>query len=161
MTKILFIDFDGPLIPAKIKFFEHKKTDKIEHWSIFDPFAVSFLNLIFEEEPELYAVLHTSWRKFYDGEFLINHMKNQGCNFRFHSDLIAPYKFSSDRWHEISFWLSDHPEISKKDYAIIDDETPTERFKEQTVKIDYENGFNYDDCTRLLKILNINLPDYL
>lgn len=158
--KILFIDFDGPLVPAKIMFLEHKKEEKIEHWSMFDPFAVNFLNAVFEADEELHGVLHTSWRRFYDDKFLLNHMKLHGCNFRFHTDLIAPFKFSSSRWHDIEFWLSEHPEINLENCAIIDDEKPTDRFESRTVQIDYNNGFMYEDCKKLLDLLRIDLPEY-
>jgi hypothetical protein len=160
MTKILFIDFDGPLVPAKMKYIEHTKLDKFEHWSMFDPFAVSFLNAVFAADEDLYGVLHTSWRRFYDDETLLNHMTSHGCKFRFHETLIAPFKYSSSRWNDIGFWLSDHPEIALDNIAIIDDEYPTPDLEPRTVQINYDNGFQEKDCAKLLDLLRIDLPEY-
>lgn len=145
--RILFIDIDGPLLPEKAKYFDYQKKTEVEHWTEFDPFSVRFYNSLFEKYSDLYGVIHSSWRKFYPDDFLINHFKSQGCEFRFHTDMIAPFKFGSNRWEEINFWLYDHPEI--KDYMILDDEVPPEYLKKRTVLVDYKNGLSLNNCRKL------------
>lgn len=152
--RILFIDIDGPLIPGKASYFDDDKNSDIIHWSEFDPFSVRFYNMLFEKYNDLYGVIHSSWRKFYNDDFLLNHFSQQGCKFRFHDDLTAPFKFSSNRWEEISMWLSDHPEID--DYMILDDEYPPESYKERTIVINFDDGLSRENCQDLIKWLEKN-----
>lgn len=166
MEKIVFLDIDGPLIPNKCKHIDHLRSEfskDTNHYCVFDPFAVTFFNELFRYNDNLHAVLHTSWRKYYSEnncQWIIDHFKDQGCNFRWHKDKHTPIIKSATRWEEITMWLVDHPDITINDYAIVEDEYPPLSFKTRTIRVDEENGMTTKNCKRIKELLYLSLPKY-
>lgn len=170
--KIVFLDFDGPLIPGKCGFINNKYKNNIEmkndgkynelldgnfHYFAFDQFVVDYLNSLCYKHDDIHFVLHTSWRKFYPDDFIFDLMKYQGLNLRFHEDYLAPFKFSSNRWNEISFWMDDHKDISKENIVILDDENCRKGYEyaDRLVLVDYDNGLSYNNVKKINQLLNI------
>lgn len=166
MKKIVFLDIDGPFIPDKCKFIDHKRTifsKDINHWCTFDPFAVTFFNELFENNQNLFAVIHTSWRKYYpenNCQWIINHFQDQGCKFQWHTTPHTPIIKSATRWEEISSWLNNHKDITNNDYLIIEDERPPTNFKTRTIRVDETNGLSMKNCQRIKELLQLKLPKY-
>ena len=166
MEKIVFLDIDGPFVPYKCRYIDHIRTDfskDINHWCIFDPFAVNFFNELFNYNANLFAVLHTSWRKYYpenNCQWIIDHFKDQGCNFQWHKDSHTPIIKSVTRWEEIATWLKDHQSVTNQDYVIVEDERPPPHFKTRTVRINEDHGLSSKDCKRIKELLHLHLPKY-
>lgn len=154
--KILFIDIDGPLIPDKMR--RLNKTDNefykdVWHLHTHDPFSTLVLNNLFDGYDNLFGVLHSTWRYNYNIEWLKKHFIFQGLNIRWHDDIITSPDIEN-RWLSIENWLSNHSDISRGDFTIIDDEKPPPHFKSRTVRIDEQNGFSEPNVDRLFHLIN-------
>lgn len=166
MQKIVFLDIDGPFIPDKCRYIDHIRTDfskDTNHWCTFDPFAVKFFNELFLHNANLYAVMHTSWRKYYpenNCQWIIDHFKDQGCKFQWHKDRHTPIIKSATRWEEIATWLKDHPSVTNQDYVIVEDEKAPTTFKTRTARINEDHGLSTKDCKRIKELLHLHLPKY-
>lgn len=160
--KILFIDIDGVLVPDKCKYLNHlrpKSMKDLDHWCYFDPFAVSFLNAVFENDHTLHGVIHSTWKKFYSADELQKMFEVSGCKFRWHNDMIThtvSTKFDS-RWDDIENWLLQHVEVKRQNFAIIDDAKPSANLKNRSVRTNEQTGISDKNCERLLNLLQIKL----
>lgn len=149
MSKIVFLDFDGPMIPMRAAYLPGQTAIS----TIFDPCAVSLLNeLIVKSTAKV--VISSSWgRDGYDvcAELL---EKNGISRTVLHEDWVTPRKFSSQRIHEIKWWLDDHPEVTH--YVAIDDEDLPIAWVPNAVLCDSYEGFsfrNYLECKIFLGIM--------
>ena len=155
--KFIFLDIDGVFIPDKCKYLEfgrHAMYDNSDHWVSYDPFAVKFLNRLFDQNDDLYAVTQSTWRQNYPVEWLLKHFVVQGCNFRWHDDTYT--NPGLERWLSIRNWLHEHPEISRDQIAILDDEKPPYDLQTRTVRVDEVNGLSLKNCQRLVSLLNLD-----
>lgn len=145
---IIFLDFDGPMIPSRAYFMPQQTRPIV---SVFDPAAVGLINRL-AEKAEAKIVIHSSWRKtvLIDdtlvGGSIKSHIIAQGIKEEYlHEDLCCPFKFTSNRWHDISFWLEDRPEVTN--YVIIEDEPIPygleELFKDKHISIDFDEGLTF------------------
>ena len=154
--KILFIDIDGPLIPDKMLYKQKTFMSGYEvlpkHQYIHDPYSTDLLNHLFDIREDLFGVLHSTWRLYYNEEWLKRHFELQGLNVRWHTDSITDPQIS-DRWLSIKNWLSHHTEITNNDYAILDDEKAPKEMKTRSVKVDYVNGISYANVHRLKQLI--------
>ena len=132
---IIFLDFDGPLLPARFHFIppnneilmedytgeyqdSHEKKLKIK----FDPVAIHALNR-WTEVSDAKIVLSTHWSKYATKEQLIEYLKNNGFLYtdRIHEHWTTTKHKLWNRGDEISYWLSSHRgEI--KNYLIFEDD---------------------------------------
>lgn len=159
--KILFLDIDDVILSNRCKYLEHTRTQWHnetfpDHWVTFDPFVVQFLNHLFNCNDDLYAVLHSTWRKFYDEQTIAKHFISQGCEFRWHNDMFTP---PIERWDSIRSWVHDH-NLSANDYAILEDEKPPYSMKTRTIRVDEFNGFSHKNCERLIALLHLSKIDF-
>lgn len=72
----------------------------------------------------------------------------------FHKDWKTGWKFSSQRYHEIDWWLQDHKKTTR--YAILDDHAcipPDWKLHEHFVRTDAEVGLTNANINRALDIL--------
>jgi hypothetical protein len=116
MTKILFLDIDGPMIPGRA----YKLPNQTKPFVMtFDPVAVSIINNVCQQEG-YQIILHSSWVRIYGGQETYDHCITQG---------LKPESFHEDKWtgenenwryNRVAHWLADHPEVT--DYIILDDE---------------------------------------
>lgn len=147
MTKVCFVDVDGPLIPTRAYFLPNQTTVV----SIFDPCAVSLLLKIVEQS-SAQLVVSSTWRsKGYD-RCMELFEKNGISRNLFHTDWSTPRKMTSSRTQEICWWLAAHPEITH--YVAIDDEHLDYDLLPNTVQCDEYEGFswrNYMECCVFLE----------
>lgn len=142
MSRILFLDFDGVMIPTRAYWLEGQTRPVTK----FDPCAVSLLNKVCEEN-DLKIVLVTSWRRTVLGQIpedLKKHCINNGIKEEFiHEDYQCPWKFTSSKYNDVNFWLENHPEV--KDYIIVDDDLDDEYgHKGKIIVPVFDEGLNYD-----------------
>lgn len=115
MTKIVFLDFDGPMIPVKAYYLPNQT--KIA--TLFDPCAVGML-LRLLELTDAKIVISSTHRQH--GKAHVNKLFTQAgiplsyLHRDWHTMLDSPYT----RSEEIQMWLNDHPSIDP--YIAIDDE---------------------------------------
>lgn len=133
---ILFLDFDGPLFPNRIiKFFSknvssnpdviafaqnHVNTIYIDQmdYIFMDPVAVEMLNRL-NDIHSFQTVISSTWGDIVKGrESVLRLFELNGLNLDLHSDWITPKKMSSNRIHEVKWWLDDHNETN---WAVLDD----------------------------------------
>jgi hypothetical protein len=107
--------------------------------STFDPVAVSLVNnLLANSGAKL--VISSSWRKQGFDEVMATLEKNGIDPKHVHEDWDTPWKFSSQRIHEIKWWLDDHPEVTH--YVAIDDEGLEMSFVPNAVLADAYEGLS-------------------
>lgn len=123
MSKIIFLDIDGPMIPGRAYLMPK---GNLPYEGVlagikadFDPIAVSMLNNICE----LYdwkIVLHTSWVRIVGGKTTYDHCVSQGLKLEhFHEDAWCDEQ-ENWRYTRVAKWLEAHPGVTQ--YAILDDE---------------------------------------
>lgn len=144
---VIFLDFDGPIIPTKSWVLGHfDKTEK------FDPIAVETIKLALRLS-KAKLVISSSWR-IYSRDLIVKILDDNGIK----EDLLhIDWKIDSpptckiqDRSYGINRWLTSHPEIVK--YAVLDDLKLNVKF---LVHIDSDNGFSKQNQIELFKFLNI------
>lgn len=117
--KILFLDFDGVMIPTRAYWIDGQTRPV----SKFDPCAVSLVNKLCEEN-DIKIVVVSSWRRTVFAPYtddLKLHMISQGIKEHLiHEDSLCPFKFSSSKYHDVTLWLENHPEVVE--YLIVDDD---------------------------------------
>lgn len=133
---ILFLDFDGPLFPIRATRFNskniasnpdviafaqnHVNTIYINQmdYIFMDPVAVEMLNRL-NDIHTLQVVISSSWGDIVKGRDSVEHLfELNGLNLDLHPDWITPKKMSSNRIHEVKWWLDDHNETN---WAVLDD----------------------------------------
>lgn len=140
--KIIFLDFDGPMIPMRA----YCLPNQTPIVSLFDPCAVAMLlKLIGISQAKL--VISSTWgNQGYDT--VANVLGKNGIDPQLlHEDWVTPRKLSSSRVQEIRMWLDRHPEVV--DYVAIDDEQLDFDFLPKAVLCDAYEGFswrNYLEC---------------
>lgn len=143
MTKIIFLDIDGPMIPGRA--YMLPKQTKIV--TVFDPVAVSMLNTLCKERGWK-IVVHSSWVRIMGGQETVDHCVTQGLLAEhFHEDA---YCDENENWRytRVAKWLKNHPEVEK--YVILDDEPykadvfsnypHPEELKNHLILVDFEDG---------------------
>lgn len=117
MTKVIFLDIDGPVIPSRAFALPGQTLPFTE----FDPCCVGILNRLCDELGYK-IVLHTSWIKprIKGGRGTFDHCVRQGIKMEhFHEDAWCD-EYIDWRYTRIHEWLQRHPEVT--DYIIFDDE---------------------------------------
>lgn len=146
-TKVLFLDFDGPMIPFRNWVLTPLAYQKYEK---FDPVAVATVLLALTNSGAK-LVISSSWREIgYDEicKVLEDNGISRDC---LHSDWAIPELVNHsmvDRPIEIRAWLSKHPEIQK--YVVVDD---AKMDIENLVHVTSENGILYEHQLEIFKLL--------
>lgn len=142
--KILFLDMDGPMLPARAQFLPGQTKP---YWKVLDPVAVAMVNNVAETTGRRF-VIHSSWVKHQDNfeNGLYAHLVDQGLKAEnFHSDPIC--KDISWRYDRVSEWLARHPEVY--DFVILDDEAPQtldpQWMTDNLILVDYLNGLTWEN----------------
>src|SRR5258706_10618505 len=119
VDKIIFLDFDGVMIPERAYWLDGQTRPVTK----FDPVAVSLINRLCKKTSAKIVIV-SSWRRTVLNEVpsdLKQHLIEQGIQEKFiHEDHSCPYKFTSSKYSDVSFWLDDHPEV--EEHIIIDDD---------------------------------------
>jgi len=146
-TKILFLDFDGPMIPRRAYFLPNQTYVA----SVFDPCAVAMINnLIKETNTKL--VISSAWAT--KGKQLVEiTLKENGIDpCHLHDDWATPRKLSSHRATEIEWWLKKHPEVSI--WAAIDDQYLDLEKSERGIRVSFDDGILLTHYQKLLELLH-------
>ena len=143
--KIIFIDIDGPLIPARA-YMLPKKHNHGPFVMDFDPVAVSLLNHLAENCGWKF-VIHSSWLRVWGPEATLEHCISEGLDKKhFYKDPLTDVTLHW-RYDRVARFLEQHPYIT--DYVIIDDEEYKPGIEFEHIKgledhlllIDFDEGF--------------------
>lgn len=147
MTKICFLDIDGPMIPVRA----YLLANQTKLASVFDPCAVAMLNGILQSSTV--QIVISSIRGQDGRAYCEQLLSSNGIDPKLmHDDWITP-RNCGGRAQEIASWLTNHPDIV--DYVAIDDEDLDVKIVPNAVLCDTYEGFsykNYLECRRMLKI---------
>lgn len=161
MTKVIFLDIDGPMIPGRARYIE----GQTKVLSIFDPCAVGFLNN-FCQAKGWRIVISSSWVRVFGEEKTYEHCLNQGLKAQyFHPDKYCSGEINW-RYTRIAKFLSDHPDITK--YIILDDEpycvdidlrdslvsTHPEDMEDHLFLVDYNQGITFPEMELIRRTAN-------
>ncbi len=149
MSKVLFLDIDGPLIPGRAYPRGYRPDMELflaGVYNKFDQVAIDNLNHICEEFGWK-LVIHSSWIRYAGPVETFEHCVKEGLketNFHNHFSCDREEHF---RYTRIAKWLAKHPEVTE--YLILDDQPYHEDFSgyphpedmaEHVLLVDFEDG---------------------
>lgn len=159
---VIFVDIDGPLLPRKMHMFHKNRKLGINpetgvgYYPVFDEFSIRTFNL-WAKYAEAKIVFSTHWAFSHTEEQLKEIMKLNGLGFDYHDVLFTPKKMSSQRSHEITWWLKDNTSAGDKFIAVDDDTScqdieqlitsghETTKAEGQWINVDYDSGMSWDN----------------
>ena len=149
-TKIIFLDFDGPLSNPRIIL-------SLGDDNEFDPVAVGALNNLCEATGVKIVCSSTRTMAGNDKNFqktraLLTSAGLDPCHL--HEDWCCFYSMNTSRKTHISQWLAKHPEVTH--YAIVDDERVR---LPNLVRVTEMDGLLVRHFEKLAKILDFNVMD--
>ena len=145
--KIIFLDIDGPLLPARAWVLPQNRD--ASETSQFDPIAVAFVNRLIERS-EGQIVISSTWRAR-GLKYITQCFEANGISARdFHSDWATPTgpNINYSRKEQIAVWLHNHSEVTH--YVCIDD---IDLGIKECVLVTFQDGMlldHYREATRLL-----------
>lgn len=147
-VKILFLDFDGPMIPLRA----WPLTDKLSN-ERFDPVAAGTLKKLFDRNPDIQLVISSSWRSI-GKEKIVAILEREGISrAHLHDDWETKNlenHLMANRHLEINEWLGRHPEITT--WVAIDD-YPLTLPEKHFVKVSSNDGMLWEHQRQLFKKL--------
>ena len=161
MTKIIFLDFDGVLLPDNVAVEQANQGLTVGNYLQtvkFDADCVNNLNaLLLASGAEI--VLSTSWARGHSisdlGNCLMRNGIDPGRLFEYDDPgeraYMTPRNMSSGRSSEIGWWLDAHPEIDK--WVAIDDDPSVLHLKDHAVRTNPTVGFDKSALSRAVNIL--------
>lgn len=150
MSRILFLDIDGVLLPGRAYMLPNQTNNP--YVTIFDPCAVSMLNSALAKQGRK-IVVHSSWVKHWPKEPIFKHLISQGvAEEHFHEDWYCDPHFHW-RYDRVRDWMSRHKETT--DWVVIDDQLPTSeedmRFLNgHAIFTDFDEGITLKNYRQLL-----------
>lgn len=169
--KIIFLDIDGVLNSFQSMYFWHNKRDQkswendmYESWKgtlkeylaqEFDPIAISNLERIIREVPEVKIVISSTWRL---GE-TVDSLKKIFSVSPLIADAIIDVTGKDEsriRGREIKTWLDEHNDIT--DLVILDDDSDMELLISYLVKTDAKVGLDWNKAQEVIGRLKQNGP---
>jgi hypothetical protein len=146
MKKVLFLDFDGPMIPRRAHFLPNQTLVV----SKFDPIAVALLNSVLDKTGAK-LVISSTWGKL--GKDTVKPtLEENGISWdKVHEDWVTPRKFTSTREMEIKMWLDRHRDTTH--WASLDDEKL--ELGGQNVKVSFDDGMQMYHYHKLLELLEV------
>lgn len=175
MSKIVFLDFDGPLFPKRIFLMEENKGaveskmcrklnlyPHIHYWKM-DQMAVGMMNNFAEMGAEF--VLSTSWSDLHELVDLENLLQVNGFTGKIHQDWkLDRVDMNLTRSQHVKIWLDQHPEYFDNYIMIDDDSSAPEIIKPDLLKmygldpkrifaVDLDNGILMRQYHQMMKTL--------
>lgn len=140
--KIIFLDFDGPLLPVGVSLPNHSNG-----CARMDPYGVMYVNMLLEADPNIKLVISSN-HALSGFEHCKTLLATNGIDIgAIHSDWMTPRRMSSGRYDEIALWLKAHPEV---DYHVAIDDLPiSDAFGICSTRASNEDGicyWNYLEC---------------
>lgn len=175
-NKVIFVDIDGPLMPGKQWFHvmnsNMRKNLGSEWWNKinelpefdemikFDPIAVRFFN-IWARMSGAQFVMSTNWARWIDEDRLRKILDRNDLDVkRIHEDWRTPRNFTSNRYHEIGMWMTDHPEYTG---IIVDDDGDLKRYARDFNDAEYQEEElvkeGHDYWQKKLKFVDVDYND--
>lgn len=150
--KIIFLDFDGPMLPTRSYFLpKNYKT----HAKVFDPIAVAMINRLLDVSNAA-IVVSSAWAKFEGYDAVVKTLGDNGISTsRLHDDWTIPRGADScgnTREMEIKLWLAAHSEVTH--YVAIDD-IPMNL--PGMVYVSLNDGMLYDHAFKAAALLDVKL----
>ncbi len=172
--KVLFLDIDGVLNSHQSRHFWHNKRDQ-DKWENelykswqgtlyeylaqeFCPIAISNLEHILREVPDLKIVVSSTWRKSND----VQALKEIFMPFKLIVNAIidrTPVDYDrGPRGGEIKQWLDEqknHGKVSEQvtDFTIVDDDSDMEPLMKHFVKTDGRVGLDFNKAEEIIRRL--------
>jgi hypothetical protein len=137
--KVLFLDIDGVLKPARAYWLKPHEPD-----GNFDPLAVAAINLIHERTGTL-IVFNTTWNR--SGHARL-------CEIAASEGITAPvigvtaFPDLGDRLDAIKAWLAENGPVAA--WCALDDETMAD---DRCIKVSYDNGVSTQDYSNAVRLL--------
>ena len=144
MQRIIFLDFDGVIVP----FIGGEPQDKEK--AVASAGAVANLNRAIEMSGAE-IVVSSHWKRFYPLVELRNILNGWGVKGRVVG--ITPNDHADDRGVEIFEWLTTAND-DKVSFAIVDDIVDDlQRFRDHVVKTNPDNGITLVDVEKIVEVL--------
>jgi len=169
--KVIFLDIDGPLLPAKQWF--HPANAKLrqeygDNWwkeinkhpdfkdrVVMDPVAVEVFN-IWQEMGNAKIVLATNWRRWLEVDDIVYILERNGMRINLHDDFKTQWKMTSNRMHEIGMWMDDNPDTTG---IIVDDDSDLRQYKNWFNNEETQAELDLDAWQRKLKLVDVSYSD--
>lgn len=152
--RVIFLDFDGVLNSvASIIYHNRRKlegTGEVFSHKSFCPIALSNLQYILEELPDVQVVVSSTWRK-YNTLTALQDIFMQ-CNI-LPERMVGTTPVDPGRYRgiEIESYLKDHPEVTS--FVIIDDDSDMKPYMDRLVQTDSGNGLMFTDAEKVIEML--------
>lgn len=161
MTKIVFLDFDGVLLPdpdAREQAAQGLTTNNYLSKVVFNPSCVNNFNALLKAT-HAEIVLSTSWADGHSVSEISNCLMRNGidpsCIFEYddpsEGNYMTPRQQGSNRGQEVLDWTLDHPEIDT--WVAIDDNPAILYLKTNYVRTHPDHGFDKASLAKALSIL--------
>lgn len=151
MRPVIFLDFDGPLLPKRG--FYHPDNQTVMPRT-YDAYAIGMIEWCAAQVNAQY-VISSTWRDSGRG-WIVNLLKENRVSVeRLHPDWATPrYGGGSmaTRTEEILLWLTQHPEV--RQWVAIDDMGDPKKLK-NLIKVTEEDGFLLRHFEQMRKLLGI------
>lgn len=161
LTKILFLDFDGVLLPDPLA--QEQANQGLTHANyldkvVFDHQCVSnLMHILNTTQAEI--VLSTSWAMGHSFSQITSCLERNGIStehvFEWEDpserSYMTPRKLSSHRVNEIHRWLADHPEITN--WVAVDDITGIASLGPRAIVTDPTVGLSHSDAAKAIAML--------
>ena len=150
MTKVLFLDIDGVLLPRRAYMLPNQTNNP--YVTVFDPCAVSMLNDALRKQKRQ-IVVHSSWIRCCTRTEIWEHLVTQGVDQNyFHEEWYTDSHYHW-RYDRVRDWMSRHKEVT--DWVVVDDEVPASaddlKFLEgHSIFTDFDEGITMQIYRRLL-----------
>ena len=150
MTKVLFLDIDGVLLPGRAYMLPNQTNNP--YVTVFDPCAVSMLNDALRKQKRQ-IVVHSSWVKHWTKDEIWAHLVAQGVDQDyFHEDWYTDPHFHW-RYDRVRDWMSRHKEVT--DWVVVDDEVPSSAedlkfLQGHVIFTDFDEGITLKNYRQLL-----------
>lgn len=166
---ICFLDMDGVLVTEQAFFYwlrredcKRKKNDVRADRSC--PIAISNLNYLCKNIPDLSVVISSTWRKYFSVEEMQSILEEDG--FQYKERIIGktpeePRRLSDDQYScrgtEILKWIEDAKDIEVKDWVALDDHA-NNISKEHLYQTEQEIGFTIIQAYSIIERFNPKWP---
>jgi hypothetical protein len=149
MRPVIFLDFDGPLLPKRG--FYHPDNQTVMP-RVYDPYAIGMIEWCATKANAQY-VISSTWRGNGRGWIVSLLTENRISVDRLHPDWATPiFDKGSIRTLEILHWLAKHPEVTQ--WVAIDDMGDPKQLP-NLIEVTEEEGFLYSHFEKMCKILKI------
>lgn len=152
---IIFLDFDGVLMPGRI-WAMNKEVTGSGLMKLLDPIAVHQLNKIWSDlEGNLNLVISSSQQTLFEYLSMISFLRVQGLKIPLNQKWCTGHRGADARHQVIQEYISQN---NVESYAVLDDIDMTAHFGDRMVLTDYNDGLLTKHFDQIRTIFNIEKP---